>query len=82
MTKSTSMDKNDKKFLQSFLGVQDKYDTSKVLNKIEALGGNHKTEELLINYIKKSKNLANKIENKQVREEMLNLSKFSYERTK
>ena len=74
--------KNDKKFLQSFLGVQDKYDTSKVLNKIEALGGNHKTEELLINYIKKSKNLANKIENKQVREEMLNLSKFSYERTK
>ena len=75
-------DKNDKKFLHSFLGVQDKYDASKVLNKIEALGGNHKTEELLINYIKKSKKLANKIENKQVREEMLNLSKFSYERTK
>ena len=41
-----------------------------------------KTEELLINYIQKSKKLANKIENKQVREEMLNLSKFSYERTK
>ena len=75
-------DTNDKRFLQSFLGVQTKYNTSVVLEKIEALGGNHKTEELLINYIQKSKKLANKIENKQVREEMLNLSKFSYERTK
>lgn len=75
-------DTNDKRFLQSFLGVQTKYNISIVLEKIEALGGNHKTEELLINYIQKSKKLANKIENKQVREEMLNLSKFSYERTK
>ena len=75
-------DTNDKRFLQSFLGVQTKYNTSVVIEKIEALGGNHKTEELLINYIQKSKKLANKIENKQVREEMLNLSKFSYERTK
>jgi octaprenyl-diphosphate synthase len=75
-------DTNDKRFLQSFLGVQTKYNTSIVLEKIEALGGNHKTEELLLNYIQKSKKLANKIENKQVREEMLNLSKFSYERTK
>ena len=73
---------SEKKFLQSFLGVQTKYDVSKVLKKIEALGGNQKTGELLISYIEKSVKLANKIENKQVREEMLNLSKFSYERTK
>ncbi len=73
---------SEKKFLQSFLGVQTKYDVSKILKKIEALGGNQKTEELLISYIEKSVKLANKIENKQVREEMLNLSKFSYERTK
>jgi octaprenyl-diphosphate synthase len=73
---------SEKKFLQSFLGVKTKYNVSKILKKIEALGGNQKTEELLISYIEKSVKLANKIENKQVREEMLNLSKFSYERTK
>jgi|TARA_B110000263_G_C15299810_1_gene507383 octaprenyl-diphosphate synthase len=72
----------DKKSLQSFLGVKKENVGSQVIEKINALGGICKTEELLKSYIKKSTRLADKIENKKIREEMLNLTKFSYERTK
>ena len=72
----------DKKFLQSFLGVKKENIGSQVIEKINTLGGIYKTEELLRSYIKKSTRLAGKIENKKIREEMLNLTKFSYERTK
>ena len=72
----------EKKLLQSFLGDKKENIGPQVIEKINALGGNYKTEELLKSYIKKSTRLANKIENKKIREEMLNLAKFSYERTK
>ncbi|MDB9996818.1 polyprenyl synthetase family protein [Gammaproteobacteria bacterium] len=75
-------DLKDKKYLLSFLGLKNKTSVSKVLKKIELLGGIRETELLLKNYIDKSIQLANKIDNKKIREEMLNLTKFSYERTK
>lgn len=75
-------DLKDKKYLLSILGLKNKTSVSKVLKKIELLGGIRETELLLKNYIDKSIQLANKIDNKKIREEMLNLTKFSYERTK
>ena len=75
-------DLKDKKYLLSFLGLKNKTSVSKVLKKIELLGGIRETEVLLKSYIDKSIQLANKIDNKKIREEMLNLTKFSYERTK
>jgi octaprenyl-diphosphate synthase len=75
-------DLKDKKYLLSILGLKNKTSVSKVLKKIELLGGIRETELLLKSYINKSIQLANKIDNKKIREEMLNLTKFSYERTK
>ena len=75
-------DLKDKKYLLSILGLKNKTSVSKVLKKIELLGGIRETEVLLKSYIDKSIQLANKIDNKKIREEMLNLTKFSYERTK
>ena len=75
-------DLKDKKYLLSILGLKNKTSVSKVLKKIELLGGIRETEVLLKSYIDKSIQLANKIGNKKIREEMLNLTKFSYERTK
>ena len=75
-------DLKDKKYLLSILGLKNKTSVSKVLKKIELLGGIRETEILLKSYINKSIQLANKIDNKKIREEMLNLTKFSYERTK
>ena len=75
-------DLKDKKYLLSILGLKNKTSVSKVLKKIELLGGIRETELLLKDYIDKSIQLANKIDNKKIREEMLNLTKFSYERTK
>ena len=75
-------DLKDKKYLLSILGLKNKTSASKVLKKIELLGGIRETEVLLKSYIDKSIQLANKIDNKKIREEMLNLTKFSYERTK
>jgi len=75
-------DLKDKKYLLSILGLKNKTSVSKVLKKIELLGGIRETEVLLKSYIDKSIHLANKIDNKKIREEMLNLTKFSYERTK
>ena len=75
-------DLKDKKYLLSILGLKNKTSVSKVLKKIELLGGIRETEVLLKSYINKSIQLANKIDNKKIREEMLNLTKFSYERTK
>ena len=75
-------DLKDKKYLLSILGLKNKTSASKVLKKIELLGGIRETELLLKSYINKSIQLANKIDNKKIREEMLNLTKFSYERTK
>ena len=75
-------DLKDKKYLLSILGLKNKTSASKVLKKIELLGGIRETEILLKSYINKSIQLANKIDNKKIREEMLNLTKFSYERTK
>ena len=43
---------------------------------------NFVSQKLLKSYITKSVSLAKKIDNKQIREEMLNLSQFSYNRTK
>lgn len=75
-------DLKDKKYLLSILGLKNKTSVSKVLKKIELLGGIRETEVLLKSYIDKSIQLANKIDNKKIRKEMLNLTKFSYERTK
>ena len=72
----------DKKFLLSILGAKKHYKNSKIIEKIELLGGIKQTEKLLKSYITKSVSLAKKIDNKQIREEMLNLSQFSYNRTK
>jgi len=72
----------DKKFLLSILGSKKHYKNSKIIEKIELLGGIKQTEELLKSYIAKSVSFAKKIDNKQIREEMLNLTQFSYNRTK
>ena len=66
-------DLKDKKYLLSILGLKNKTSVSKVLKKIELLGGIRETEVLLKSYIDKSIQLANKIDNKKIREEMLNL---------
>jgi len=72
----------DKDFLINILGAKSGYRNKDIIKKIEHLKGLEMTECLLKNYIAKSIKFANKITDKQIREEMLNLTKFSYERTK
>ena len=71
----------EKKYLESKLGNK-KQNNKKIIELITNLGGIKETENLAIKYFKKSKQAALKIENKNIREEMLNLLDVSIHRKK
>ena len=71
----------EKKYLASKLGDK-KQNNKKIIELIASLGGIKETENLAIKYFKKSKQAAAKIENKNIREEMLNLLDASIHRKK
>ena len=71
----------EKKYLASKLGDK-KQNNKKIIELIVSLGGIKETENLAIKYFKKSKQAAAKIENKNIREEMLNLLDASIHRKK
>jgi len=76
-----SADLKDRQYFKNRLGSKISKN-NKILEKVERLGGITESNKLLDIYIKKSISYANKIDNKNIREEMLNLAKFSYKRTK
>ena len=71
----------EKKYLASKLGDK-KQNNKKIIKLITSLGGIKETENLAIKYFMKSKQAAAKIENKNIREEMLNLLDASIHRKK
>ena len=71
----------EKKYLASKLGDK-KQNNKKIIELITNLGGIKETENLAIKYFMKSKQAASKIENKNIREEMLNLLNVSIHRKK
>ena len=71
----------EKKYLESKLGDK-KQNNKKIIELITNLGGIKETENLAIKYFMKSKQAASKIENKNIREEMLNLLNVSIHRKK
>lgn len=71
----------EKKYLESKLGNK-KQNNKKIIELITNLGGIKETENLAIKYFMKSKQAALKIENKNIREEMLNLLDVSIHRKK
>jgi octaprenyl-diphosphate synthase len=71
----------EKKYLESKLGDK-KQNNKKIIELITNLGGIKETENLAIKYFMKSKQAALKIENKNIREEMLNLLDVSIHRKK
>ena len=71
----------EKKYLESKLGDK-KQNNKKIIELITNLGGIKETENLAIKYFMKSKQAASKIENKNIREEMLNLLDVSIHRKK
>ena len=71
----------EKKYLESKLGDK-KQNNKKIIELITNLGGIKETENLAIKYFMKSKQAASKIENKNIREEMLNLLDVSIHRNK
>ena len=71
----------EQKYLESKLGEK-KQNNKKIIDLITNLGGIKETENLAIRYFKKSKQAALKIENKNIREEMLNLLDVSIHRKK
>ena len=68
--------------LSDDIKLKNKLNQKKTFNIINSLDGIKETENLALKYIKKSTKSALQIDNKNIREEMLNLTKFSYERTK
>ena len=71
----------EKKYLESKLGNK-KQNNKKIIELITNLGGIKETKNLAIKYFEKSKQAASKIENKNIREEMLNLLDVSIHRNK
>ena len=71
----------EKKYLESKLGDK-RQNNKKIIELITNLGGIKETENLAIKYFMKSKQAASKIENKNIREEMLNLLDASIHRKK